>query len=1059
MKPRVSTTLFDFFTSSSLKIKECEKSITSQPSNLVEETSGFKRNNPNASASQNDTLKVTTASDVNHTSFKGSDVTVKNSSVIKRRRFSTRILSCDNEDSSNYDVLSGVINSTGLFKDTSLCENNKLSEIMEQELNLTGSKNRTPPGGKCNLDSSMRQHGISSITSPADQEMLAKGFKEKLISPSRTIELSSSMDVSLALLDTAGPHRQNSGLSAQDDPTPIPIPRKSHSTSDSLQFSSFGFGNNTNPSSVTPFKLTSVSPPNTNDIRTPLRSTSVKVPSTISNKESRTHDGHSDILNEDECFLPLASPSVKSPCDTTLKKTLLLNLATTSENDNCKVTEHDSFFYSDGNIKNTSVGTLFGTVSVNPRTPPCDTMVSPFFDPASVDSSTFLQQNELDKTHSVKFSCIANIFNTIEALKGSGSGSKKKVVVALTNIVRLLLWHSPTDIIPLTYFCLNKVAPVYMNVEMGIGEGLLLKIVTEVYGRSEKSVKADLMKHEDLGRVAELSRSKMRVLFRPRPLTISSVFSELRNLSDISGTTAQTKKKEKIKRMLVAAEGSEAKFIIRFLQGKMRLGVQMATIYQSLAYAFVLTIPKPDPELAFNQEYEGCSDVRRRSTNTLLGSNVEKALIEMEAAVRTAFSQASNIEFVIKNLFKGEKPDQLKDSCVVQPGIPVQPMLAKPTKGLEEIFSRFSNCEFTCEYKYDGERAQIHLKSDGDVVIFSRNLETITQKYPDVVALMKSCIKQNVQDYIVDSEIVAFNCDTERILPFQVLSTRKKKNVDNSIESKVKVCIFVFDCLYLNKESLLKKPLIERRSYLQELLIEIPNQVQFASHKEMNLLEDVDAFLQEAMESNCEGLMIKTLKDSASYEPSKRSFNWLKLKKDYLDNITDTLDLVLMGAYAGRGKRSKVFGAFLLGCYNENEDTFQTICKTGTGFSDDQLHEFYQELQEHTIAIKHTGYHVHEKMTPDVWFSPRVVWEVRAADLSISPVHTASSGVNNFLKGIGLRFPRFIRVRPDKTPEQATSANQVMEMYLNQASNKKTTNKLSKLSRDDYLSENDEIEN
>lgn len=687
-----------------------------------------------------------------------------------------------------------------------------------------------------------------------------------------------------------------------------------------------------------------------------------------------------------------------------------------------------------------ATGSLFGVTVVTPDTPAVSDPLSPQFDPAACDSTLLLQKAVAKGTSSssLRFSYVADMFNKIEALRGSGSGSKKRTAVLLTNLFRVALWYSPVDLVPLAYICLNKTAPDYQNAEIGIGEALLLKLLTEVYGRSEKCVKSDLAKYEDLGRVAELSRCKMRVLFNPPPLTIHSVFTELKALPTITGQVSQTKKKEKIKKLLVAANGSEAKYIVRFLQGRMRMGVQAVTIYQAIAFAFVLTRPPPallekitPAPQPLSVDTLGSSDTRRDKACPLVASNVEKQLVAMETAVRTALSEVSNIEVVVRELFNGTTSDQLQERCTVRPGIPVQPMLAKPTKGLEEIFQRFASCEFTCEFKYDGERAQIHLLADGSVALFSRNLETLTEKYPDVVLMIKEAFSQNVTECILDAEIAAYDTQQQRILPFQILSTRKRKGAEAG-SSTVKVCVFVFDCVAYNGESLLKLPLIERRNYLQNALREIPHQVTVARHMEMVTLEDVDAFLQEALEANCEGLMIKTLKQAASYEPSKRSYNWLKLKKDYLENLTDSVDLVPMGAYLGRGKRSKVYGAYLLGCYHHDEEVYQTICKAGTGFSDEDLQTLYTQLQDHITSAKDPSYQVDDKMTPDVWFRPSVVWEVRAADLSLSPVHTAAMGMNHLTRGIGLRFPRFVRTRPDKRPDLATTAAQIAEMYENQ---------------------------
>ncbi|OAO12241.1 DNA ligase 1, partial [Blastocystis sp. ATCC 50177/Nand II] len=293
-------------------------------------------------------------------------------------------------------------------------------------------------------------------------------------------------------------------------------------------------------------------------------------------------------------------------------------------------------------------------------------------------------------------------------------------------------------------------------------------------------------------------------------------------------------------------------------------------------------------------------------------------------------------------------------------------------------------------------------------------------------------IPEGVTTCILDSECVAWDREQNKILPFQVLSTRARKDVKEE-DVKIHVVIFMFDILFLNGESVIQRPLKERRALLRSTIHEVPGRMQFATSRELADTEEIQEFLMESVNAGCEGLMVKTLTENATYEPSKRSLNWLKLKKDYLQDLGDSLDLVPIGGYYGKGKRTGNFGAFLLACYDVNSEEFQSVCKLGTGFSDEALHAHSAFFSgENVVEKKPVDYNVVPSMEPDVWFKPVQVWEVRAADLSISPVHTAAIGIVDAEKGIALRFPRFVRIREDKSAEEATSAEQVADFYNSQ---------------------------
>ncbi|KDQ63563.1 hypothetical protein JAAARDRAFT_169520 [Jaapia argillacea MUCL 33604] len=609
----------------------------------------------------------------------------------------------------------------------------------------------------------------------------------------------------------------------------------------------------------------------------------------------------------------------------------------------------------------------------------------------------------------VPYAALAKTFALIEA-----TTKRLEKTSLLTSFLLLVIRRSANgdtaSLLQSVYLCINRLSPDYIGIELGIGESLLVKAIGESTGRSLATIKADLKKEGDLGLVAMNSKNSQKTLFRPKPLTVPTVFANLKEIALSAGHSSQAKKVSIITKLLAACQDSEAKYIVRSLEGKLRIGNAERTVLVALAHASVLA----------EMEQAG-----KRWKKEKLAARLEEAA----NVIKSVYSELPSYDLVIPALLK-DGIDGLKGRCKLTPGVPLKPMLAKPTKAIGEVLDRFENKKFTCEYKYDGERAQVHKLEDGTVAVFSRNSEDMSKKYPDLVHQLPACIKESTTSFVLDAEAVAIDKDTKKLMPFQELSKRKRKDVKVE-DIQVRVCLFAFDLLYLNGEPLLHKSLVERRELLREHFKPVDGEFQFAKSSDGDTTDEIQAFLEESVKDGCEGLMVKMLETEASYyEPSRRSVNWLKLKKDYLAGVGDSLDLVVVGGYYGKGKRTNVYGAFLLACYDSDSEEYQTICKIGTGFSEEMLQAHYDVLKPLELSKVRSDVKV-GGAKPDVWFEPKVVWEVLTADLSLSPIYTAAQGLAGE-RGISLRFPRFIRVRDDKGVDEATGPEQIAEMYERQ---------------------------
>ena len=635
---------------------------------------------------------------------------------------------------------------------------------------------------------------------------------------------------------------------------------------------------------------------------------------------------------------------------------------------------------------------------------------------------------EKDKENSILFKDIVDVLLKVEQCKGENS--KDAVKELLSNLFIKIINEYSQDLPKVYYFLSSKVGPEYISPEFGIGEGILEKIVGKVIGISDKQLKDRLIETGDLGIVASEGKKNVKTMdafsnfikVGPRKkLTIDQIMKIYKNVAVKKGKSSQDEKIKILCDLMFKADKEEIKFLVRSLQKSLKIGASFKTILNSLA----------------------------RAINKLLKNKLdEKEIYRILLASKNQLSDEDIffghvIELIDKK--KEKNFSDLIDLCHIRCGIPVNPQLARPTTGIKVIFERFADTPFTCEYKYDGFRGQIHYNKK-KTQIFSRNLEDMTETYPDIVEFIDNFIKDSAEknnkklnSFILDCEMVAYDKKNDKILPFQQLTTRSRKNVDLATIT-IHVCMFCFDILLLNDEILINKTLRERRKYLYETFTE-SQYIQFAKHLDSGDEQEMEAFMTESVNAGCEGLIVKAIDKNSEYMPGQRNFNWLKLKKDYLDtSLGDSIDLVIIGASYGKGKRKGLYGSFLLACYNDDNETYETVTMTGGGLKDSQLEELYNKLKEIILPQAPSNYKL-GKAEPDVIFEAKIVVEVKTADLSMSPIYTAGYDLTPDHRGVSLRFPRFQRTRDDKKPYEACTSEEIVKLYNSQTAISKNTNK------------------
>jgi DNA ligase-1 len=587
----------------------------------------------------------------------------------------------------------------------------------------------------------------------------------------------------------------------------------------------------------------------------------------------------------------------------------------------------------------------------------------------------------LQEVYCVKFLELATVFEKIDAT------TKRLEMTSL--LVELIQKTPAEEIRKVVYLLQGKLYPDYEGVELGLAEKLLIKAVAEVTGRTEKVVEGDYKKTGDLGSTVEkLVQKKSQTTLSKRSLTVNAVYGTFDKIANASGAGSVETKVRLLISLLNDASPLEAKYIARMAVGKLRLGVADMTVLDALAAAYGGDKSTREP---FERAYNMSSD---------LGSVAEAAAQKGLEGIRK---------------FR------------ISVGRPIRPMLCERLPDAESILEKMGGVG-AAEYKYDGLRLQAHL-SDGKVHLFSRRLENITDQFPDIAQNLRKSI--DAKEAIVEGECVAVDQNTGDMLPFQVISQRRGRKYElTRVQEEIPVTAFLFDLLYLDGHDLTMFPYPDRRKELVAV-VNPSEHVSLANQTVVKDSERLEQLMEEAVAAGCEGLVVKNLSEQSVYQAGARGWLWIKYKRSYKSEVQDTFDLVPVGAFAGRGRRAGTYGALLMAVYNSKDDTFETICKLGSGFTDEDLANLPRMLD--TYRISHRNPRVKSLMEADVWFTPSLVLEVAADEITLSPLHTCARAAIRHESGLALRFPRFTgKWRKDKAAEDATTSQEALEMYKKQ---------------------------
>jgi len=528
------------------------------------------------------------------------------------------------------------------------------------------------------------------------------------------------------------------------------------------------------------------------------------------------------------------------------------------------------------------------------------------------------------------------------------------------DILADLLKDTPVDELEkIVLLATGQVFPSYSQEELGIAESMMKRAIEKATGHSEKTITEEFKKTGDLGLVAEkFIQSKSQTALMKKKLTIDKIFESLEKLPKITGTGSQERKLNIIAELISMSAPKEARYIVRTILGTLRIGVAEGIVRDAIAKAFEVDADNVEHAWNVQPDYGEIAKIAKSKGNAGL-KNVKIKL-----------------------------------------GTSIQVLLAEKAPDLKAAMDIFEHP--AVEVKYDGARVQIH--KDGEkIIVFTRRLEEITRQFPDLVRLTKEAVK--VKSCILDGEMLGVDKKTSKPVPFQELSQRIQRKYD--IEKMVKeipIQVNVFDVIYVDGRMVIDKTFKERRELLEKIIKPIPGKFQLAKQLVTKDLTEAQKFYDAALKDSQEGVMVKNL--SSKYQPGRRVGYWLKVKP-----IMEPLDLVIIGADWGTGKRANWLSSFILAARDPSTGKFLACGMMGTGLTDEQFKGMTKKLKP--LIFEEAG--------KSVKIKPQVVFETGYQEIQRSPKYES---------GFALRFPRLIRDRSaDKGPEEADTIQRMMELY------------------------------